>query len=239
MRVYQEGSHVKMKTLSIMNRRQGGMRFFTLIELLVVISIIAILASLMLPALGKARSTSKRIVCTGKMKQIGIAWGMYLGDYEDYFPYPSGGYGTVIPINILSPYLGNQTVGTTAYYQAFACPEEGYDAFSYCVNFWIPNELLYSSGTDRRTPLKASSISHPSMRIVSMECRKGWAQASYYTEAGGSAYRHNNKSAAIYQMLDMHVSMYRFVDWKRMLENNIDEYYKLWYFRNSRTSPGI
>ena len=226
--------------LSIINTRWFGRKAFTLIELLVVISIIAILASLMLPALGKARSTSKRIVCTGKMKQIGIAWGMYLGDYNDYFPYPPGGYGTVIPINILSPYLlGNQPVGSPAYYQMFACPEEKYDAYSYCVNFWIANELLYSSGTDRRISLRASSVSHPSLRIVSMECKKGWAQATYYTEAAGSAYRHNNKTTAMYQMLDMHVSMYRFVDWKRMLENNIDEYYKLWYFRNSRTSPGI
>jgi prepilin-type N-terminal cleavage/methylation domain-containing protein len=63
-------------------RRRG----FTLIELLVTISIIAILASLLLPALARAKAAGKRAVCTSNVRQLAVAMQMYLHDYDDYFP---------------------------------------------------------------------------------------------------------------------------------------------------------
>ena len=230
-----------MKTIMSSSSSSLCVRIFTLIELLVVIAIIAILAAMLLPALGKARASARKIECTGKMKQIGVSWGLYLTDYNDYFPYPSGAYGTTIPINILSTYMFKDKLsGTESYYKTFACPESSpYIAFSYCVNFWIPNELLYPSGTARRAPVKASSVRYPVRRIVSMECKSGWAQATDQSEAAGSAYRHDNKTTAIYQMLDSHVQPYKLNDWLNLKAANIDEFYKLWYFRNSKTSSGI
>ena len=61
-------------------------RVFTLIELLLVISVIAILAGLLLPALKKAKDKAKEISCAGTLKQFGTMLNMYAGDWNGFFP---------------------------------------------------------------------------------------------------------------------------------------------------------
>jgi len=66
--------------------RAGGSAGFTLIELLVVISIIALLISILLPALRQARQTAVHLQCLSNVSNVAKAVTMYNADFEGYYP---------------------------------------------------------------------------------------------------------------------------------------------------------
>ncbi len=93
-------------------RAATGRGRFTLIELLVVVAIIAILASLLLPALSRARCRAREALCANNLKQWGFALWQYTEDYNGLFPVsrfiPSGRNASDVPRDFVPsvyPYL--------------------------------------------------------------------------------------------------------------------------------------
>jgi prepilin-type N-terminal cleavage/methylation domain-containing protein/prepilin-type processing-associated H-X9-DG protein len=94
-----------------MNRaHRSSIRAFTLIELLVVIAIIAILAAILFPVFAQAREKARQISCLSNTKQLGLAFMMYVQDYDETFPFAQyspvdGSDGTWR--NTIQPYVKN------------------------------------------------------------------------------------------------------------------------------------
>jgi prepilin-type N-terminal cleavage/methylation domain-containing protein len=125
------------RTNSFPGRESGPRGGFTLIELLVVIAIIGILASMLLPALSKARDKASTAASISNLKQIYLLMRMYVDDYDGYWPKPMGN-------------AGNDNANTSTWrrniwehsYGAFPVDQPGYlNAMghpSYAQTMWCP-----------------------------------------------------------------------------------------------------
>jgi len=111
-------------------RRTWG---FTLIELLVVISIIALLVSILLPALNQAREIAKRTICSSHLHQCDIALKTYLGDHKFYPPHDK------IPDDIYNAWNGTSGNMCAGNGSGVSCPDYAY---------WIAAVKFFDSEED-------------------------------------------------------------------------------------------
>ena len=142
---------------------QRGRAAFTLIELLVVIAIIAMIASILIPVIGKAKESSRVTGCLSNLHQLGIALRLYTEDNQNRLPDMRDKiYGTnSIPTNspalpsvdlVLSNYLGSVKV--------LKCPADRDGIYEQSQSSYAWNSLLNGQDADRMVVMSLSFNPH-------------------------------------------------------------------------------
>jgi prepilin-type N-terminal cleavage/methylation domain-containing protein/prepilin-type processing-associated H-X9-DG protein len=168
--------------MGIKARRSAG---FTLVELLVVIGIIAILASMLMPALSRAKQKANRIACVNNIRQVGFAATLYAGDHDE--EYPRRMHLTNAWMFALKPYYGNNSPTNNinskeGNSRILKCPQDRWLEWrSYLINGWNDYWAATLAKPDYdlvmtwryKHGMKQSNIKLPSETIVFGEKRIG------------------------------------------------------------------
>ena len=192
---------------------------FTLIELLVVIAIMAILAAILFPVFQKVRENARRASCASNLKQLGLAWQMYAGDFDEMACPSYMGIGN-LAWDFNCPPGHPCTVGLIGVYttsgQIHGCPD---NVFSTTGNNRPYNGYGYNAtyiGGDLNTPggnypaCHLSQIAFPSATVVFGDAGyftgsarpdnflRAPSESLIYANAGNCDFRHNGLANVCY-----------------------------------------
>lgn len=173
-----------------MKHRQKSAKGFTLVELLVVIGIIALLISILLPALNKARQSAQAVACASNLRQIGMGFEMYGNAQKQWYPMDVGVYDWTWPDSsvvtlwyaYVSQYMGwngNTSLTGFVYPRVLDCPSydrtvdvqwsstsANWTYVSYGYNYTYFGYYAFSAPSTQSRTFRRTQIKQPSDKIV-------------------------------------------------------------------------
>ncbi len=203
-----------------------------MVELLVVIAVIAILAALILPALGRAKAQAARTNCLSNQRQIGFAYHMYTSDNNEFYPaqldwQAAGGNDGFYDIFVAAT---NRPLNVyTKNLQVFRCPSDKGDELtgatncyaqygnSYLIQWYmssfrtrmVAGDSSSPAGTAEATPIRATEVSKgPVNKIIQGD----WIWHPNRGTTDSRSVWHNYRGSSRMNMLfgDGHIEFYRF-----------------------------
>jgi prepilin-type N-terminal cleavage/methylation domain-containing protein/prepilin-type processing-associated H-X9-DG protein len=177
-------------------------RAFTLIELLVVIAIIAILAAILFPVFAQAKAAAKRTQSLSNLKQIDLAWLMYIGDYDEtcmrirtdgigksyYFWGSFDGTALREEEGLLFPYTKSKGIQTDPSFDNRLRTALGFTGYGYNYVYLSPSDYLPPTYEEIARPVGYGAISQAADTVAFASCARinNWSYAVPTLE--GNAY---------------------------------------------------